>query len=118
THATVVANVRVNMPVTRQCGLQILTRPARACIVAKEVSAHVIVYADNSQTLAGEQPRGLRADQPPRTCDYGNAHKLTEKGWARAGRAHRLASARHPRGAYRANALVSSRSYASRPDNH
>src|SRR5262245_22116786 len=102
----------------RHCSLQILTRPARACIVAKKVPTHVIVDADNSQTLAGELTRGLRADQTRRTCNDGNAHKLTEKGLARAPRAHRLASARHLRVACRANALASSQSFVSRPGNH
>src|SRR5262245_35648461 len=79
TRGIVVANVRVNVPVMRQCSLQILTRPARACIVAKKMPTHVIVDADNSQTLAGELTHGLRADQTRRTCNDGNAHAYRER---------------------------------------
>src|SRR5262245_4778609 len=118
THGIIVANVRVNVPVMRQCSLQILTCPARACIVAKKVPTHVIVDADNSQTLAGELTRGLRADQTRRTCNDGNAHKLTEKGLTRVAHAHRPASARRHREVCRANASASSQSYMSRPGNH
>ena len=76
-HGRIVPDVGVHVPVSGHGPLESLALPARAALLAEEHAPHVVVDADHGQAAVREEPGGLGADEPGRTRDERDGHRVS-----------------------------------------